>query len=152
MTRSDESSIYTEGETIHAKKVSDIRNRVKIAKDNPNALFLSIHMNSYPDSDVHGTQVFYKQGSELAHSVAEEIQTVVNTKYQPDTIKKIKTITSNIYLFNNIKNDSVLIECGFMTNPDDLAKFKTESFQNDISQTISEAVLFKITGSELSGK
>ncbi len=152
MTRNSKNSIFTEGETIHAKKVSDIRNRVKIADNNPDALVVSIHMNTFPDSSVKGIQVFYKDNSELAKSIADEIQNVINTKFQADNNKKTKTISSNIYLFNNINNDSVLIECGFLTNDSDLEKLKTEKFRENIAHSISEVILYKLTGCEIDGK
>ena len=151
MTREDENSIYTEGTTIHAKKVSDIKKRVAIAQSEPNALVVSIHMNTYPSSSVSGTQVFYKSSSELAKNVASEIQNAVNLKYQSESIKKIKPISSNIYLFNHINNDSILIECGFLTNKNDLERLKTFEFQDNLSTTFAEIISYKLTGSESIG-
>ena len=59
-TRSTEDSIFTDGKSIHAKKVSDIKNRVEICKQHPNAEIISIHMNSYPVPSVDGIQFFYR--------------------------------------------------------------------------------------------
>lgn len=151
MTREDENSIYTEGSTIHAKKVSDIKKRVSIAQSNPDALLVSIHMNTYPSASVSGTQTFYKSSSELAKDIASEIQNAVNLKYQSESAKKIKPISSNIYLFNHIKNDSILIECGFLTNKSDLERLKTFDYQNQLSTTFAEIISYKLTGSETIG-
>lgn len=151
MIRSGNEGIYTEGSSIHEKKVSDIRNRVKIAKSNPQSLIISIHMNTYPDPNVHGTQVFYKADSELSRVLAEELQNVINTKFQSDNCKKTKVIPTNIYFFKNIQNDCVLVECGFLTNSNDLNKLKNDEFQTDLATQIAEIILFKITGSELNG-
>ncbi len=146
LTRTDCNGIYTQGNSIHAKKVSDIRNRVEIANKNKDALFVSIHMNTFPSSDVCGAQVFYKPSSEISKDIANELQNVINLKFQTDNQKKLKTIPSNVYLFNHIENDCVLIECGFLTNQSDLDKLKNEDFQNNISKSIAETVIFKLFG------
>lgn len=151
MIRNDENSVCTEGNTIHAKKVSDIRNRVSIANQNSDALLISIHMNTYTTPDVHGAQVFFKSGSELSKELAEEIQRAINLKFQPDNTKVSKPISSNIYLFNHINNDCILIECGFMTNVSDLAKLKDVSYQQELASTIAEVIIYKLTGSEFNG-
>lgn len=149
MTRTDENSIYTEGNTIHAKKVSDTRKRVEIAKKNEDAFVISIHMNTYATSDVHGAQVFYKSGSDISKNIAVEIQNIINLKYQPDNTKVSKPIPSNVYLFSHISNDSVLAECGFLTNSDDLKKLKDPEFQEDIAKSIAEVITYKLSGSEI---
>lgn len=146
LTRSDKNAIYSEGDSIHQKKISDIRNRVDLAKKYKNAVFISIHMNTFPSSEVSGTQVFYKSGNSYSEEIANEIQKVINDRLQPQNQKKIKTIPSNIYLFKNIPNECVLIECGFLTNPDDLTNLKNEQFQNKISSIISEVLIFKLFG------
>ena len=104
MTRTDENSIFTEGNTIHAKKVSDIRNRVKLLNANPGAVLISIHTNTYPDKSVSGAQVFYKSSNDFSKSLAEEIQNNINLRFQSDNSRKTKEIPKNVYLFKNIKN------------------------------------------------
>ncbi len=151
MTRTDENSICTDGGTIHAKKVSDTKNRVAIARKNSDAFVVSIHMNTYTTPDVHGSQVFYKSGSDISKEIAEEVQRIINLKYQPDNKKTVKPIPSNVYLFKNISNNSILAECGFLTNEDDLKKLKSAEFQQDIAKSIAEVVTFKLIGSDING-
>lgn len=143
MTRNDENGIYSDEGTIHTKKVSDIRNRVKLAKSNESALIISIHLNTYPDASVRGAQAFYKSGSEISESIAKEIQNSINVKFQPDFPRNIKKISSNIYLFNHIDNDAILIECGFLTNPRDLENLKSGQFQEKLTDTIAEVIAYK---------
>lgn len=145
MIRTDNNSVYSQGNTIHAKKVSDIRNRVDIAKKYKSALVISIHMNTYPSQDVCGAQVFYSSNNGRSKDVAAEVQNVINKKFN-NKEKTIKPISSNIYLFKNISNDSVLIECGFLTNQNDLARLKDAKFQNDFANAIGEAITYKIIG------
>ena len=145
MIRNDQHSIYTQGETIHAKKVSDIKNRVDIAKKNSSALVISIHMNTYPSSNVSGAQVFYSTKKSETSEMASEIQNVLNNNFNTNK-KTSRPISSNIYLFNNIPNDSLLIECGFLTNQDDLSKLKDNNYQKEFANAIAEVITYKLIG------
>ena len=140
MTRTDENSIFTEGDTIHTKKVSDIRRRIAIAEENPKATLISIHMNSYPDKSVRGIQVFYSASDDVAKDLAQKIQDEFNQQLQPQNTKVIKTIPKNIYLFSHIENPSVLIECGFLSNDQELEHLKNEEYQNQITQIIADTL------------
>ena len=146
LTRSTSDGIYNEGSSIHSKKISDIRNRVKIAKANPKALLVSIHMNTYPSDDVYGAQVFYSKNSDFSKSVALEIQNAVNLNFQKENKKNIKQIPENVYLFNHVPNDCVLIECGFLTNSNELEKLKDGSYQRKLAATVSEVIIYKLLG------
>lgn len=137
LTRTDENSIYTDGQTIHAKKVSDIKKRIEIANENKSAPFLSIHMNSYPSNSVHGIQVFYNDSNADAKLLAEALQDAVNTALQPDNTKTVKTISKNVYLFSHIQNPAVLVECGFVSNSEELNKLKTVEYQELLAKTIT---------------
>lgn len=148
LTRNSRDSIYSSGETIHAKKVSDIKERIKIADANKDSLFISVHMNTFTTPDVYGTQVFYKSHSELSKDLASELQRVINLKFQPDNEKVCKPIPSNVYLFNNIENDCILIECGFLTNNEDLKKLKNSEFQTELTKSITEVLTYKLIGSD----
>ncbi len=140
-TRLDENSIYTEGETIHAKKVSDVRQRIAIANKVPDIPFVSIHMNTYPNSNVHGIQVFYGDGNENARNIAQSLQQAFNQQIQPDNAKVIKPISKNIYLFSHIQNPSILIECGFISNGEELNKLKSEEYQENLARIIASVLM-----------
>ncbi|MBQ8894175.1 MAG: N-acetylmuramoyl-L-alanine amidase [Clostridia bacterium] len=140
MTRTDENSIYSEGETIHAKKVSDVKNRISIANENSSIPLVSIHMNSYPNSSVHGIQVFYSDGNTQAKDLADLLQNSFNTAVQPENTKVTKAISKNVYLFSHVSNPSVLIECGFVSNSDELNKLKTEEYQQQLANLIADVL------------
>lgn len=139
MTRINESSIYSEGETIHEKKVSDVRNRIAIAKNTPTVPLISIHMNNYPSESVYGIQVFYGNG-ELAQKIAKELQSAINDTLQPNHTKVAKEVSKNVYLFSHIDNPVVLIECGFLSNNNELAQLKNEEYQKKLSDVISKVL------------
>lgn len=141
LTRSDENSIYSEGETIHAKKVSDIRNRIKLTSKYEGVPLISIHLNTFPDRSVSGTQVFYKEGNDTSRLLAQQLQVAFNQELQADNAKVIKPISKNIYLFSHIENPAVLVECGFISNDEELKKLKTEEYQNKIAEIIVNALI-----------
>ncbi len=140
-TRLDNNSIFTEGETIHAKKVSDVRQRITIANEATDVPFVSIHMNTYPNSNVHGIQIFYGDGDEKARTIAQSLQEAFNQQIQPDNAKVIKPISKNIYLFSHIQNPSILIECGFISNGEELKKLKDEEYQNKLAEIIASVLM-----------
>lgn len=140
MMRNNEQSLAIEEGSIREKKIADMKARVSIAGQYDNALLISIHMNTYPNSSVYGCQVFYKE-DERSKALAQNLQKAINDRFQPNHTKQIKAIPKNLYLFQNISNSTILIECGFISNPDDLAKLKNETYQNELAKLISEIVL-----------
>jgi len=140
LTRNDENSIYTEGESIHAKKVSDVKHRIEIAAQNASVPLISIHMNTFPSPSVHGIQVFYNETNTESKILAERLQGAFNDGLQPDNKKVSKTINKNVYLFSHIQNPSVLIECGFLSNDEELKKLKTEIYQQQLARVIADVL------------
>ena len=148
MTREADISIYTEGETVRARKVSDLNNRVHIVNSIPNAVLISIHQNSLPQAkSVHGAQVFCNanEGSEL---MAELIQAGLNMSINTDRAKEKRKIDTSVYLMNHIDCPSVLVECGFLSNEHDTALLKTTNHQNKIALTVAAGYLVWCAGGE----
>lgn len=137
LTRSNENSIFEEGDTIHEKKVSDIKHRIKIADTHKNIPFVSIHMNTYPSNSVKGIQVFYSAQNEQSIELAQKMQTTLNEKFQNENPRVIKQIPNNIYLFSHIENPSIIIECGFISNAEELSLLKTDRYQEDLAKAIA---------------
>ncbi len=140
LTRSDENSIYTEGETIHEKKVSDIRKRIKIAGDYSNLPLISIHMNTFPSQSVKGIQVFYSSKNEQSLDLAQKMQNALNENFQSKNPRVIKSIPNNIYLFSHIDNPSIIIECGFISNDEELKLLKDNRYQEKLANTIADVL------------
>ena len=114
MIRSTDCSIFTDGSSIAAKKVSDLKNRVAIINNAQNPLLISIHQNYFPDSKYSGAQVFYGKGEGSA-TLAKNLQTLFVNTLNPGSNRKAKK-ASGIYLMENITCTGVLIECGFISN------------------------------------
>lgn len=138
LTRSEDSGIYDESaDTIRKKKVSDMHKRVEIINNSNADLFLSIHMNSFTDTSAKGIHIFY--GDESVKKMAEEIQqSIVDvTGARPHSVKEV---SKSLYLMKNAKIPSILIECGFLSNPQEAKLLQDEEYQAKIAWAIADAV------------
>jgi len=138
MTRDTDRSVYTEGETIAAKKVSDIKERVRIVNTTPNAVLLSIHQNNFHDPRYSGTQVFYN-GQANSKDLAERLQTSFRDNLNASNKRQIKK-ASGVYLMDHINSMGILIECGFLSNPGEEAMLRDSSYQNKLCCIIAATV------------
>lgn len=138
MIRTTDTSVYTEGNTIAAQKVSDLKERVRIVAETENAILVSIHQNTFSDSRYGGAQVFYAatQGSrELAHLLQSSLSETVN----PGSNRKWKK-ADGVYLMEHIDATGVLIECGFLSNPEEEAKLRSEDYQKKLCCVIASVL------------
>lgn len=138
MIRTTDTSIYTEGSTIAAQKVSDLKERVRIVNSTENAILISIHQNTFSDSRYGGAQVFYAatQGSqELAGILQEGLVSAVN----PGSVRKSQKADS-VYLMQNIDCTGVLVECGFLSNPEEEAKLRSAEYQQKLCCVIASSL------------
>ena len=135
-TRTDDRLLYTEEENIHGiRKISDLKNRCKIAERYPNSIFVSVHMNSFGSAKYSGLQVYYSENSEESRSLADSIQNKVTTDIQKDN-KRVTKPGKNMYILENIDNTAVLIECGFLTNEAECKKLSEKEYQKELSFSI----------------
>ena len=132
MIRTEDISVYTKGETVAGKKASDLKERVRICSEMEPALLLSIHQNTFPDSQYAGGQIFYREGSE---ALAKQLQSAFRSILNPFSNRQEKKC-SGIYLMDNIPCAGVLIECGFLSNPAEEAKLRSDIYQKQISAVI----------------
>lgn len=137
LTRTDDEQIGDNSlPTIRQRKISDIKTRLSIAQAYPQALFVSIHQNHYSQAKYRGTQVFYSSKSYKSKFLAQNIQSSFVRMLQPDNEREIKEVGSNIYLLYNCTNTSVMVECGFMSNPEEAELLNTEEYQKKIALSI----------------
>ena len=138
MIRDTDRSVYTSGETIAAKKVSDIKERMRIVNTTPNAFFVSIHQNNFHDAHYSGTQVFYNR-QEKSREVAERLQTGFRTSLNSNNKRQIKK-ASGVYLMEHINCTGVLIECGFLSNHKEEAMLRDSTYQRKLCCVIAATV------------
>lgn len=135
-TRTDDKLLYTEEENVKGlRKISDLKNRCKIAEEYPSAIFISIHMNSFGESKYSGLQVYYGTENENSQKLATNIQKNVAERLQPENKRVIKAGKS-MFLTQKIQNPCVLVECGFVTNADECKKLSEKEYQKSLSSAI----------------
>ena len=140
MTRTSDKAIYDEtAKTIREKKRSDMNNRLKIMNNSNAGLFISIHMNSFEDKSVSGVYLFYNKNHPETKTLAEAIQKNISdvTGAKPHDVKPAE---NRIFLMKNAPMPAVLVECGFLTNPDEEKKLLDESYREKIAWAIGDAV------------
>lgn len=139
MIRDTDESIYKKDsnkKTLRRKKVEDLRNRVNIANSNDKNILISIHQNKFPDESLKGIQIFYSGNNEhsirLANFLKEELEKNLNKTYFRETKKSGK----EVYLLNKVKVPAVIIECGFISNKEELNNLISEGYQSNLAQYI----------------
>lgn len=142
MTRTSDRSTYSgEQKTIHAKKVSDLKNRVTLVNETENSILVSIHQNCLPSAPrVHGAQVFYNTAGG-AEALAANVQAALNRSVNPGNEKHMKKISPSIYLMKHVNAPAVLIECGFLSNPSETAALQQPDYQLKLASAIAAGVL-----------
>ena len=140
LTRSDENAIYNaESNTIHEKKVSDLKNRVKIGNESGADIFVSIHLNKIAQSQYKGWQTFYKQNNEESKRLATCIQEALNESIQKENNRKPVQLNT-VYLMKNVQIPITIVECGFLSNPEEEIFLQTDEYQEKLAWGIYNGI------------
>lgn len=136
-------------DTIRQRKVSDLKNRVALVNSTENAVLLSIHQNSLPSSVVtHGAQVFWNR-QEGAEELAETVQDALNSSVNVGNEKLPKLIPITIYLMKNITAPGIIVECGFLSNPEETNRLQQPDYQLKLAAAITAGYLRCAAGEEV---
>lgn len=140
LTRSDENGIYSADSTsIRNKKISDIKNREYIVDNSLADIFISIHLNKYQDSKYSGWQTFYQPKIENSKLLATNIQHELNNNINKDN-KRVPMAIKGVYLMEHINIPGVVVECGFISNPEEEELLKQETHQSKLAWGIYTGV------------
>ena len=141
LTRSDENAIYDiDSRTLKQKKISDIRNRVKIGNESSADIFVSIHLNKIPQPQYSGWQTFYNEKSSEGKKLATCIQNKLNESIQKEN-NRIASKIENIYIINNVQIPTTIVECGFLSNPEERENLLSDSYQNKLAWGIYNGII-----------
>ena len=141
LTRSDENAIYDfDSKTLKQKKISDIRNRVKIGNESSADIFVSIHLNKIPQQQYYGWQCFYKEGNEQSTKLAKSIQDNLNKSMQKEN-NRVAMKIDNIYIIKNVEIPTSIVECGFLSNPEEEKQLLDDSYQNRLAWGIYSGII-----------
>lgn len=141
LTRSEDISIYDAGvEGIRNQKLSDMDNRLEIVQSYPDSIFLCIHQNNYTDPKYFGGQMFYNNNNPDNRTLAQIMQNKF-AELQPGNDREIKLSGDELFLLKSNPNPSLMIECGFLSNPDEEARLSTWEYQQQVAFTIFGGVM-----------
>lgn len=127
LTRADEDSV---GDT----KREDMKNRKLIRDIEDSDMYVSIHLNSFPQASVKGAQTFYSSNEE-SKKLAEFVQKKLKEIVEPSNNRVAKEL-STVYLLKNTKNPSIIVECGFLSNSEELNKLQDDIYQEKLAWAI----------------
>lgn len=141
MTRTRDICLASDdAKTIKAQKTSDLHNRMAIMESYENAVFVSIHQNSFYGAKAAGTQVFYSPNSEDSKTLANLIQSAVKTGLQPDNNRLTKEAGTAIYLLYSAQKTAVMVECGFLSDYEENLKLCDDEYQDRLAFYIAEGI------------
>ena len=137
MTREEDKGLYDS--SAANKKAQDMQRRIAMIREYAPVLSVSIHQNSYQDEGVHGPQVFYYESSVEGKKLAEAVQSSLNNQLEVDRPREVKGNTS-YYLLKRSSGTLVIVECGFLTNPEEAQKLQTKEYQEKVATAVSEGI------------
>jgi len=141
VTRDTDKSIHDENVTgVGNQKKSDMDNRLKIINKNTNSIAISIHQNQFTQSQYKGTQMFYSTTNPLNEKLARSMQGQFVSLLQPENTREIKPVGKELFLQYFAKCPSVLVECGFLSNPEEATLLESEEYQNKVAFTIFSGI------------
>lgn len=141
LTRSDENAMYEiDSSTLREKKVDDTKNRVKLGNESSADIFISIHINKIPQSQYDGWQTFYNAKNEDGKILAESIQNALNMAINSDNHRLSKSI-SDIYIIDHVEIPLALVECGFLSNPNELNLLVQDDYQDKLAWGIYTGII-----------
>ena len=140
MTRETENGLSSlKNATVRQMKVDDMKKRLAIMKKSDADLFISIHINSYKTASANGLRVFYSAKFEEIKPLAENIQArmadVTGAK-----MSVVKAADTKLYLMKNPPLASILLECGFLSNPEEEKKLCSDDYQSRLAWAVADAV------------
>ncbi len=124
-----------------SRKTKDLMGRVEFAKKEPNAIFISIHMNTLPVEKYKGLQVFYTDLNDANRPLAQVVQRTVRDSLQQDNARSAKNSEGKIYILDRISQPAILIECGFISNWEEAALLNDEIYQTKLAYVLSQPIL-----------
>lgn len=122
-------------------KQLDLKARTEYMQNYPDSIFVSIHQNKFSDTSVHGFQTFYSNKVDGSKLLAEAIQGSTVKYAQPENTRPVKADSRGVYIMENATIPTVIVECGFLSNPNDLINLKSESYQTLLAFSIANGIL-----------
>lgn len=137
LTRKDGNALdYEAGRSVRENKVADIKARQHICEQIQNPVFISIHLNKFEQSRYFGAQVFYGEKNAQSKALAESIQEALKSGIANGNHRVAKPAGDSIYLMRTLTCPALIVECGFLSNPEDEAALVQDTYQTQLAVCI----------------
>lgn len=141
MTRSEDLLLYDRNADYEGrKKLLDMQERLRIAVSCDNAIFVSIHQNSFSVEKYSGFQVYYSPHNPASAELARELESFVRDKLQPSNKRASKDAGDSIYLLDKLTCPAVLLECGFLSNAEECERLSSDEYQTRLAEVLCDAI------------
>lgn len=136
LTRTSDIELHDEGGTIRHKKREDLQNRNKMIGDTGCDMFISIHLNFFPQTQYYGAQVWYADNKK-SENCGNLMQDVLKEMIDKNNNRKAKNAGDKYIILKNPKDiPEIIVECGFLSNEAEREKLKSDQYQQKIASTI----------------
>ena len=139
LTRSDDRLLYDPKINL-SHKTQDLKTRLQYEAKYPDAIFVSIHMNQFPAESCKGLQVYYSPNHDASQRLAERMQSDIKSYLSPENHRECKRATTSIFILNRIRIPAVLVECGFISNPEEAALLQTVAYQKQMAAILASSL------------
>ena len=141
LTRADENALdYDPSRPVRENKIADIKAREQLVQDTADPVFLSIHLNKFSDAQYHGAQVFYAdEASSLG--LAQHTQELLRLALDPENRRQAARLPNTVYLMTHITCRAILVECGFLSNPEEEGLLQDPKYQTKLAAAIAAGCL-----------
>ena len=142
LTRETDTLLYDRNVNFQGrKKMLDMAARLKIAENTTDPVFVSLHMNTYPHPSCEGVQVWYSENNDASFELAKTIHATTQELLQHANDRPVKRSGSSIYLLHHLECPAVLVECGFLSNPEEAALLADEAYRQQLALTLCMGIL-----------
>lgn len=135
MVREVDEGLYGQYGTIRNKKNEDLHKRKDLIKEYNGDVFISIHLNKFPQSQYFGAQVFYLKGDEESHKLAKVVQNELIKTIDRGN-KRVEKPSNEYYILRGNTIPSIIVECGFLSNSEEERLLKNEQYQNTLAWSV----------------
>lgn len=138
LTRTEDQALELEGQG--SKKAQDLKARVAMIEENHPSLVVSIHQNSFPQAKIKGAQVFYYQTSQEGFRLATSVQDSLRNLVEPENHRQVKP-NNSYYLLKHVSAPIVIVECGFLSNPQECELLTQEEYISRVAWAIAMGII-----------
>ncbi len=136
-TRPTEAGLY--GAATPGFKRRDMERRAEVIRSSAPAAMISIHQNFFSQASRRGAQVFFREDVPESVTLAALIQTSLNG--MPECVRKSQALAGDYFVLNCFAAPSVIVECGFLSNPEDEALLLDGNYRRKLAHAIAQGTL-----------